>query len=105
MASLFKANIGALLGGGGCSRLSLILAAPLLLGACASSLAERKVGSVVSCRPSAPCPSGWQTYENQICTPPGGRCAPAGDNLCYLPCDTDADCRAVGLDSCGTIPH
>ncbi|HEY6476066.1 MAG TPA: hypothetical protein VI456_05750 [Polyangia bacterium] len=30
-------------------------------------------------------------------------CEPEGDNLCYLRCNTDADCTAVGLASCGSI--
>lgn len=61
----------------------------------------------VSCRPAAPCPSGWLQYSDYSCSPPdpSGRssCSSEGDGLCYLRCGTDADCQAVGLVSCGSI--
>jgi len=62
---------------------------------------------LISCRPDAPCPTGWLQYTDTVCSPPpptgGSSCGPHGDNLCYLPCSADTDCRAAGLTSCGSI--
>jgi hypothetical protein len=59
------------------------------------------------CRPAAPCPTGWLQYTDSICSPPSQTgpvpCTPSGDNLCYLPCSSDVDCRTAGLTSCGSI--
>jgi hypothetical protein len=59
------------------------------------------------CRPVAPCPSGWIPYNDTACSPPipdgGIHCSSNGDGLCYLACSTSTDCRAMGLNSCGSI--
>jgi hypothetical protein len=59
------------------------------------------------CRPVAPCPSGWIPYNDTVCSPPipdgGIHCSSNGDGLCYLACSTSTDCRAMGLNSCGSI--
>jgi hypothetical protein len=61
----------------------------------------------MTCRPAAPCPAGWLAYTDTICSPPtpsgAEPCTPHGDNLCYLPCSSDVDCRKAGFTSCGSL--
>lgn len=61
----------------------------------------------LTCRPAATsCPSGWLLHVDTVCSPPdigqGPGCSSVGDDICYKLCDTDADCRAAGLASCGS---
>ena len=74
---------------------------------CQTIVMTPSVPSQITCRPAAPCPTDWLPYADRACSPPNPNdpspCSNNGDNLCYLPCSSDLDCRAAGLTSCGSI--
>ena len=64
-------------------------------------------GPASVCRLAPPCPSGWYQYSDTVCSPPsigtGPGCGPNGDDLCYQPCKSSAECSDPMFPNCTAL--
>jgi hypothetical protein len=97
----------------GSARLAWLAALPWLGLACSLPPANTPTdagtdqASVRTCRPNPPCPDGWFSYTDTVCSPPflnsGPGCSANGDGLCYKDCASDTDCRPEGFPICRSL--